>query len=179
LADRLIDSIEISNDMLGERPSEGKKQKIEQQFNELGKEFNAKISELLGEENLKKYQEYERTLGERQFVMMFVQEQSPDDKLTEAQQQALIDSMSQERENVSREGGYDKEIIFPSEASKLKKMTEDTFNVYMKSADAVLPSALADQFKTYLKRQLDMIESFNEMRSQISDPQQTLASDGK
>jgi hypothetical protein len=185
LVDQQMVAMEISQDMLGATPSEAQKKEIQQRFDELKKADDVKISELLGNKNLEKYNTYKDRLGERQLVTNFIQSLGASDKLTDAQQQVLVDSLYQERKNVFTQKGYDeKEITFPSEMNepgiaKLLERTDNTFEGYIKGASSTLSSAQTQQFKTYLKQQRDLAESAMKLTSQMFSAQTTQTSDDK
>jgi hypothetical protein len=185
LVDQQMTAIEKVQDMLGAAPSEAKKKELQQQFDELKKTDDIKLGELLGNKNLEKYNTYKDRLSERQLVTNFIQSLGTGDKLTEAQQQVLVDSMYQERKNVFSQKGYDeKEITLPSEmneqgVAKLLERTDNTFEGYVKSASATLSSAQTQQFKTYLKQQRDLTESAMKLTSQMFGAQTTQTSDDK
>ncbi|HJX33645.1 MAG TPA: hypothetical protein VJ373_00585, partial [Desulfatiglandales bacterium] len=85
---------------------------------------------------------YRERLSEREIVTMFTESLSPDNKLTEAQQQDLVDAMYQERKNVYLQQGpagdrptftseYNDELI-----SATMNMVDRTYDGYARSAGA-------------------------------------------
>ena len=151
-------SLDINEEMLGASLSEEKRTELQQHFEDLKKENDAKISGLLGDNDFKKYESYRDRISERQIVTNFVESLSPGHKLTEALQQNHINFMYEERKNVYSEQGYDeKKLTFPSEMNeegiaKVMEMTDRTYDGYIKGANTTLSASQTEQFKTYLKK---------------------------
>jgi hypothetical protein len=173
LLDQMMSSLDINQETLGVTPSEEKREELQQRITDLREENDGKIIALLGDDNFNTYEAYRDRIGERQVVTMFMESLSPDEKLTEEQQQDLIDSMYQERKNVYSQQEWDEErVTFSSEyddegIAKIMDMTNRTHDGYVKGAGNILSESQQEQFKTYLKQQRDMTESALKMSSQM------------
>jgi dsDNA-binding SOS-regulon protein len=165
LADQVMSSLEISQDMLDLTASEEKRKEVQGRFEEAKKESDAKLAELLGETGFKTYETYTERLSERQLVSGFATSLGDADKLTDAQQDAFIDTMYQARKDLySREGYDEKEVTFLSETSedgsnKIIKMMDQTYDSYLKAAGSTLSASQTEALKTYLKQKQDMTET--------------------
>jgi hypothetical protein len=108
---------------------------------------------------------YRDRLRERDIVTIFTESLGPDDKLSESQQQELVNAMYQERKNVYSQQNYTEDrMILPSEPDDegiaiIMDITDHVYDGYIKSAGAILTAAQMEQFKKYLKSQRDMTES--------------------
>jgi uncharacterized protein YegJ (DUF2314 family) len=96
---------------------------------------------------------------------MFTESLGPDDKLTESQQQDLVNAMYQERKRIYSQQNYTEDRMpFPSKPDDkgiaiIMDITDHVYDGYIKSAGATLTAAQMEQFKKYLKSQRDMTES--------------------
>jgi len=128
---------------------------------------------------------YGDKLHEREIVTMFAESLDPDDKLTEAQQQDLVNAMYQERKNVYAQQDYAEDrMAFPPELddkgiSIIMDITDHVYEGYIKGAGAILSATQIEQFKRYLKSQLDMIESELKLDAQKYGGQMIQESDDK
>jgi hypothetical protein len=185
LVDQQMAALDINQEMMSTTPSEENKKELQQRFEDLKEDNDAKLSELLGNGNFEKYATYRDRLSERQLVSNFMQSLGTNDKLTETQQQTLVESMYQERKNIFSEKGYDeKTMVLPSDMdeqgiAKLLERTDYTFNGYIKSSNATLSAAQTEQFKTYLKQQRDLAESQMKLAAQMFGSQTSKKSNEK
>jgi hypothetical protein len=185
LTDQVMSTMDISLETLGMAPSEEKRKELQQRSEELKKENDAKISALLGDQDFKTYESHRDTLQERQIVSGFTESLGSGDKLTEAQQDMLIDSIYKERKNVYAQQGYAEEkVTFLSEINdegiaKMMEMNDRTDDGYIKGAGATLSASQMEQFKAYLKQRRDMTESALKVSAQMFGRQTTQKSDEK
>ena len=143
LVDQVMASLDVSQETLGASPSEAKRAELQQRFEDLKKENDSKISALLGNTDFKKYETYRDRLSERQIVTMFTESLNPGDKLTEAQQQNLVNAMYQERKNVYSQQDYaENRMTFSSELDNkgIAIIMEMTDRTYMDILRALIPA---------------------------------------
>lgn len=173
LLDQMMASLETSLDTLGAEPSEEKRAEILQRTEDLKKEYDAKLSEILGSGDFNTYESYRDTLSERQVVSGFVESLGDGEKLTEAQMESLIGSMYRERKDVYSRQGWDEErVTFLSDINddgiaKMMDINDRTFDGYIKGAGATLSATQMEQFKAFLKNQRDMTESALKMTARM------------
>ena len=117
--------------------------------------------------------------NEREIVILFTESLGPDDKLTDSQQQDLVNAMYQERKNVYSQQNYTEDrITFPSEPddkgiAMIMDITDHVYDGYIKGAGAILSPTQMEQFKAYLKEHRDMTESALKLNAQIYGGQTT------
>ena len=111
--------------------------------------------------------------NEREIVILFTESLGPDNKLTDSQQQDLVNAMYQERKNVYSQQNYTKDrMTFPSEPddkgiAMIMDITDHVYDGYIKGAGAILSPTQMEQFKAYLKEHRDMTESALKLNAQI------------
>ena len=153
-------------EMQNATPSEEKRAEFEQRQKALNEDQEAKIKEFLGNSDYEKYQEYQRTSGFRYNVNGFMETLGSGEKLTEIQQQELIEAMKEETENISSEmSDEDNKFLFPSERYEEERIgrylerQERIHEAYIDAAKNILSSSQTDKYREYLKQRRDMIES--------------------
>lgn len=150
------------------------KEELNQQSKEIVEKHNIKISELFGEINNEIYNAYENRRLERRNLSQFIKSLSPDNKLNEEQREALIDSMYEARETANSEMGT---VTNNSSSSEL---TEETIaqrinkqalvnERYVDASSSIMTPEQIEQYKAYLKQQLEMQESSLKMRLYLND----------
>ena len=117
--------------------------------------------------------------NEREIVILFTESLGPDNKLTDSQQQDLVNAMYQERKNVYSQQNYTEDrMTFPSEPddkgiAMIMDITDHVYDGYIKGAGAILSPTQMEQFKAYLKEHRDMTESALKLNAQIYGGQTT------
>jgi hypothetical protein len=151
--------------------SKAQQEEINQRFQALEKEYDAKKSELLGNDGYEKYQSYTERSGERYYVNNFIGSLGSDEKLTDAQKTQLIDSIHDEVKNVSYEritddnsesssNRYDEKSI-----ALMLKNEEKRDEAYLKAAQNILSASQLEKFKTSLKQERDKFESIMKLQA--------------
>jgi uncharacterized protein YxeA len=126
---------------------------------------------------------YRYRLSEREIVTMFAESLGSDDRLTDSQQQDLVNAMYQERKNVYSQQNYAEDrMTFPSELDDkdiviIMDITDHVYDGYIKGASATLSATQMERFKAYLKEQRDMTESALKLDAQIYGGQTIQESD--
>jgi hypothetical protein len=173
LLDQMMATMDISQEMLSSEPSEQKRKELQQKMSDMKKENDTKISAFLGSQDFKIYEAYRDTLTERQLAEGFAETLGANDKLTEAQQEALIESMYNERKNVyAQQNWAEDRVTFSSEINddgiaKMIDMNDRTNDGYIKGAGAILSVSQIEQLKAFIKQRRDMTESALKVSAQM------------
>jgi hypothetical protein len=172
LVNRNMETVDISPLILG-ASSEEEKAVAQQRLDDNRDEYDKKFNEFLGEEKYETFQIYHDSLPERYYLSGFMESLSSENRINEDQVEVLIQSMHEARKEVYAETGYDdKKIVFPSDLNKDKmeyiiEVTSQVNERYMEVSRDILPSAQVDQFKDFLKQQLDISESSMKISAQV------------
>lgn len=164
LADYQADIIVISQGTISVS-SEEEGAELQKLYDNTEKEYKAKFKDLLGSEDYDVYQAYQDRLNERYVVNMFMESLGPDEKLTENQQQILVDSLYDEREYVYSETDYDLKKLEPfifmnnDSIDRRMKATEEIHSRALENAMGSLSASQYEQLKNYLQQQREMEET--------------------
>jgi hypothetical protein len=130
------------------------------------KEQEAKMKALLGDERYAQYQDYQQTVGERAQLNQFRQQFSGADAISEAQTEALLNMMREEKKSVAASAGTTFPGQNPSDMQALLKdgQTEKLIeaqeqvnqNVYARAGEVLNPTQL-ESFARYQTNQLQML----------------------
>lgn len=175
LKDILVDNQLASSDFYMEMrnaiPSEEKRTELKERQKSLNEESDLKLKEFLGNEDYEKFRRYQETWGEKYNVENFVESLNKDEKLTETQQQMLIDAMHEEVKHISEINNEEERFLFPSEQYEEKEL-ERSINEYARSHEAyinaannILSASQMEQFKEYLKKEREEYELYMEMQA--------------
>ena len=164
LANQTIEMIKINNEVNTIEPTEENRNKLQERLDEFLKQRNADLAALLGSQDYQTYKNYKDSQQERGIVERFAYSLSAEDKLSNEQQEALINSMCQERKNVfSQTDDSGRRIIFPSERStgffpsdedmeEAKETEESIKDTYLKSTGDILSASQGERFKEYFEQ---------------------------
>ena len=174
LLDLSTKTTDLNMEMLDTSISEEKREEIQQQLKTATDESNHKIREILGPDNFKKYLTYEEKMDERTLLTLFFRSLPRDEKLSEAQEQAFIDAMFEERKKAEAASPQDNEAApqadLEMQASQVMKTVERIHSGYMKVAGNYLSPSQTEQFVNFLHQRRDMMEvSLNAMRQVFGD----------
>jgi hypothetical protein len=145
--------------------SKAQQEEINQRFQVIEKEYDAKKSELLGHDGYEKYQAYTERSAERYYVNNFLGSLGSDEKLTDIQKAQLIDSMHDEVKNVIYESISDDNSESSSNMYDEKRIAQALKNIerrdeeYFKAAQNILSASQLEKFKASLKQERDKFES--------------------
>lgn len=171
LLDQQMAALDISQEILGESPSDEKKAEIRQLMKDYETEFNEKISSFLGQEKFDTFQAFQERITERQTVTPFFDSLGPDEKLTEAQQEQLIDAMYEERKAVAAQYGTDSDEIETAlneeTIANAMESLNRTYDGYTAVARNILSESQASQFETYMQSRREMMEMSVKMAQQL------------
>jgi len=151
--------------------SKEEQKELSQRYEALNKEYEAKKSELLGQDDYKKYQTYTERTGERYYVNSFMGSLGSGEKLTDAQKKDLIDAMHDEAKNVTYESSNDDDSESSSnryDEKSIARMLEfegRRHDAYLTASKGILSTSQIEQFKAYFKQQRDMYESSMKMQA--------------
>ena len=154
--------------------SDEERAKMNQQMMEINNKYREKINEFLGEEKSSIYVSYRQSLSERSSLSDFLKTVSPDNRISEEQTEALIDSMYAARKAVYDEMGPDMDMnssaSFTEEniAHQLEK-SKKVYDKYIEACRGVLPDDQVEQYKNYFKETLDLTESMLKTRMFITN----------
>jgi hypothetical protein len=163
LVDQQIEIRNISASIVGASSYE-EEEKARRQGEEIRNKYENKISEFLGRENNEIYQAYASRLTERRSLRDFMETFPPDNRMNEEQTEVLIDSMYEARRTV-----YDKMGPVTNNGSSFE-LTEETLaqvmersarvdEKYVELCRGMMTPEQVEQYKTFLKQELEMQES--------------------
>jgi hypothetical protein len=171
LFEQQMAALDIGQEILGGSPSEEEKAKVQQLMEAYKTEYDEKMSAFLGAENFDTFEAYQERLMERQTVTPFFDSLNPDEKLTEAQQQVIIEAMYEKRKTVEAEYGIDPdnlEVAFNEAVSEASiERLNQTFNGYVESVQDTLSESQAQQFEAYIQTRREMMEASIKMARQL------------
>jgi hypothetical protein len=174
LIDQQMVTLDISQEILYNSPSEENKKELKQRVQEFREEHQKKISECLGPGDYITYKAYRERLPERILVNNFMELLSPEDRLSAGQEKGLVDAMYEQRKDLYFELGYDpEELVFPSEmdeeeiARNMERL-DRIYARYTESAGMILNESQMEQFRKYLGQRRDMEKSSLEMLRQMN-----------
>jgi len=151
--------------------SKEQQEEINQRFQSIEMEYDAKKSELLGNDGYKKYQAYMGRSGERYYVNNFIGSLGSDEKLTDVQKTQLIDAMHDEVKNITYEmisyenSESSSNMYTEKRIAQMLKNEEKRDDVYLKAAQNILTASQLEKFETSLKQQRDKFESIAKYQS--------------
>jgi len=163
LANQTMEMMKIANDVETVEPTEENRNNLQGRLDDFLKQREADLSALLGSQDYQTYKNYKDSQQERSIVQRFTFSLSAEDKLTNEQQEALINSMCQERKNVSsgtQLGGLGEKIFFPSDMAKtsdenmknMKEMEERVKDAYLESTGNILTASQEEHFEEYFQQ---------------------------
>lgn len=168
LSDQMIAMLEFDRERNSVSPTEENRNKFEQRRQELKEQWDTKIEALFGTQDFQAYNIYKDSRQERSIVQAFANTLYADDKLTEKEQVALINSMYQERNNLNPQlGGAEgtgafllglddeenAEISSSEEFNrKMEEMNDIINDGYIESTGSILSESQSEKFREYLNR---------------------------
>ncbi len=135
--------------------------------------FDARIKELLGDENYAVYQSFEETQLERMQVTQLKGSLNSGDQMTEEQEDKLIRAMHVERTNFHYSVGVDEKQtaditqFTPERIAKLLEESAKLQEQYVSQAAAILTPTQLEQFKANQKQQQAMQEMGMKMAAKM------------
>lgn len=171
LTDNQLAASDLYLEMSGTTPSEEKRTEFEQRQKDLKEDRESKLKEFLGNEDYEKYRRYQETWGLKYNVENFVESLNEDEKLTETQQELLIDTMHEESKNIPGISDEEDRFLFPSEQYEEKEIERSINNhirsqeAYINGARNVLSASQLEQFKEYLRKEREEYELYMEMQA--------------
>lgn len=170
LADQQMETMDLYTQIYDTSLSGEERKALEEQNEALIAKNDAVIADFLGSGNSEIYLDYKEKLQERQTLAPFLDTLGAEDKLTESQQEALIDAMYEGRKAAEEELPFEKRMLSPTdlneeEMARVLEVYNGRNAAYLKSADAVLTESQAEQFKIYLEQQRQMQEASLRMAS--------------
>ena len=172
LIDLQMENTSTNMEMLDTSISEEKRGEIRQRLETLKNKSNEKLGEFLGTDNFEKYLTYKERLPERMLVTAFMGSLGPNEKLTEAREQAFIDSMFEERKKVEAALPLDNKVLSPADLdetqiARVMETMDQTYSEYAQVAGKYLSPSLTEQFKKFLSQQRNMTEMSLNMTHQV------------
>ncbi len=173
LLDRQMAFMDIGLDVMNASLSAEEKQAKAEAAERLKKEYDAKLHELLGEENVELFERYEETQPERSQLLFFKQALAGTEPLTEEQEHDLITAMHEERVNYSFSTGSESPSGGGADVSTeegIARHMEDLAGLqerYAARAAEVLTETQLEQFRASQERQRSMHEMGLRMASRM------------
>ncbi len=164
LIEKQMALMDIGLEMMDSLKDSDKRQISAERSKEITDEFNAKISEFLGEADYEVYQQFEQTQPERMQIQFFKQSLPVSDQLDEDQEHKLILAMHEERTNFMFSTDFSQNENFDP-----ANMTEETVTQYMDElgrvqdnyisrAGQILSETQLEKFTSAMKQQRAMQE---------------------
>jgi hypothetical protein len=165
LLDRQMALVDSSMDMMSGEATPEEKKAAAEKMKETTAAYDAKIKELLGDDNYAVYKSFEDTQAERMQVTLYKGSLSAGDQLTDEQEDSLIRAMHDERSNFKSTvpGFGDKQTADPSQFTpeRIEQLLAENAKLqeqYVAKAAAILTPAQLEQFKANQKQQQAMQE---------------------
>jgi hypothetical protein len=165
LLDRQMALVDSSMDMMSGEATPEEKKAAAEKMKETTAAYDAQIKALLGDDNYTLYKSFEETQAERMQVTMFKGSLAAGDQLTDEQEDSLIRSMHEARNNfkfsvpeLADQKAADPSMFTPE---RITKMLEDSAKLqeqYVAEAAKVLSPAQLELFKANQKQQQAMQE---------------------
>ncbi len=127
------------------------------------------IKSFLNDKFYKIYESYKERLSERITLQNFFKTETPDQKLTEAQIEELIDLMYTGRTAVFDKKDDDDGKLTEAKIKESMERQSLVYRKYLEAAESVMTPELAEKYKAYLKQQLEMNESIMRMSLYLDD----------
>jgi hypothetical protein len=156
-------------------PTDGDRDRFKQLFEDLNAEYEAKKTELLGEDVYKEYESYKsKWFVEEYQVGGFSETLGSDEALTDTQRTALVDALvdAQEKwktENIDKIEAPENTFQFPADNYKPENMERMMANVtrsnetFIEAARGILSASQTEKLETYLGQQFDMMTTSMKM----------------
>ena len=165
LLDKQMALVDSSMDMMSGSATPEEKKAAAEKIKETTDAYDAKIKELLGDDNYAVYKSFEDTQAERMQVTLFKGSLSGVDQLSDEQEDNLIRAMHDERGNFKSTvpGFGDKQSADPSQFTpeRITQLLEENAKLqeqYVAKAAAILTPSQLEQFKANQKQQQAMQE---------------------
>jgi len=165
LLDKQMALVDSSMDMMSGSATPEEKKAAAEKMKETTDAYDAKIKELLGDDNYAVYKSFEDTQAERMQVTLFKGSLSGVDQMSDEQEDSLIRAMHDERSNFKSTvpGFGDKQSADPSQFTpeRITQMLEESAKLqeqYVAKAATILTPSQLEQFKANQKQQQAMQE---------------------
>ena len=168
LVDKFIANMTTSSEMQAiEDPTEEKREEFQQRFDDLDKQRDDKINELLGQDDYETYQSWMERSDAIHVVQSFAESLDSNDKLNKDQEKELIEIIHREEEKLVSEMGYDPMKQYQFVSAYNLKIIEDTLKYEEKlhansleNATGTLSTSQIDALNSYFKKLLEDSEEF-------------------
>ena len=174
LLDKQMALVDSSMDMMSGAATPEEKKAAAEKMKETTAAYDAKIKELLGDDNYAVYKSFEDTQAERMQVTLFKGSLSGVDQMSDEQEDSLIRAMHDERSNFrSAVSGFDdKQSADPAQFTpeRITQMLAESAKLqeqYVAKAAAILTPSQLEQFKANQKQQLAMQEMGMKMAAKM------------
>ena len=166
MMDKKMTLMDISLEMLDNNATPEEKKAAAERLKKTTDDYDARIKELLGDDNFAVYKSFEETQPERMQVTLLKGSLRSDDQLTEEQEDSLIRAMHDQRTNFhySVAGFNDKDkmpdasMFTPDRMAKLLEESAKLQEQYAAAAAGILTPNQLEQFKASQKQQQAMQE---------------------
>ena len=172
LFDKRMEIDDLSEPYLNAATTEEKETVIQQQ-RDIDNNYKNRIAEFLGEEKNEIYQSYENRHTERIRLNDFMMGQPADKRINEEQTESLIDAMYDARKVIYDEKDTEKNEsssgLTEEKIAQSMEMQSRVNEKYVEASSGIMPPDQLEQYKTYLKQQLDMTESVLKMSLYLNE----------
>ena len=172
LFDKRMEIDDLSEPYLNAATTEEKETVIQQQ-RDIDNNYKNRIAEFLGEEKNEIYQSYENRHTERIRLSDFMMGQPADKRINEEQTESLIDAMYDARKVIYDEKDTEKNEsssgLTEEKIAQSMEMQSRVNEKYVEASSGIMPPDQLEQYKTYLKQQLDMQEASLKMSLYLNE----------
>lgn len=168
LVDNKIDHMTTWTEMQATtNPTEEKREVFQQRFDDLDKQRDDKINELIGQHKYETYQSWMERGVAMHVVQSFAESLDSNDKLNKDQENELIEIIHREEEKLVSEMGYDPMKQCQFESAYNLKIIEDTLKYEEKlhanslgNAAGILSTSQIDALNSYFNKSLEDSEEY-------------------
>ena len=147
------------------------KLKASQERFEKAMKIDDSITELLGQKNYEVYQNYKNSITERRELNNFLETLPPDNRLSEDQEDRLIQKMYEERMAFYLNNQPDPKMLDNREEMDkfFMEARKNTNNKYLEASRNIFSPAQVEKYEAYLENKVKQDELIRKMSSYIND----------
>lgn len=179
ILDKMLSAADMGMELMGGDVDAEKRAELVKQMKEKAEGFDAQIKTMLGDENNKVFEAYEKSIPDRTAVSQFKSQLGDGKSLSADQEQSLIAAMSEERRGFKFTTDYADKSDFSEDM--VSKFTEARLDTYFKEAERLNQQYLAraqtiltpEQLAAYqksLNSQQEMAKMGMKMAAQMFNP---------
>lgn len=176
ILDKMLSGAETGMEMMSGEMDADKRAELSKRMKEANEATNAKLKELLGEENYASYEKYEKSMPDRNAVSQFKGQLNDATRMNDDQERALIAAMGEERQGFKFTTDFSNQQDFSEDT--MSKFTDERVDIffqeqtqlnerYLARAESVLTPEQFAAYKKSLITQTDMMKMGMKMAAQM------------